>query len=239
MALPPSIDLSGRVALITGGISGIGKGIALELARRGADVAVTYTSESKDEFAHGTVNELNLSRPGARAISIRADLRKVTAHQYIVKETLEKLETDHIDILGTEFFFLLIGSSIADLYMIVHNAGIMHIGATTDETQETFTNIFDTNVRGPYFLTQAVLAHVPKGGRIILISSTSARVASMGSAMALYSATKAALECFARTWAYEVSFRRVRHLNNPTLSQLYQFGPRGITVNGNSLGTFC
>ena len=80
----------------------------------------------------------------------------------------------------------------------------MHVELISETTHDIFTNVFDTNVRGPYFLTQAILPHMPTGGRIILISSSSARLASKGAAMALYSASKAAIECLARTWAYEV-----------------------------------
>jgi 3-oxoacyl-[acyl-carrier protein] reductase len=99
-ALPSSIDLTGRVALVTGGIAGIGKGIALELGRRGASVVITYTSSNKSEIADKTVKELKELRGGVEAVSIRADLREPAAHQYIVDETLKELGTDHIDILG-------------------------------------------------------------------------------------------------------------------------------------------
>lgn len=87
----------------------------------------------------------------------------------------------------------------------VHNAGIMPISSVLDTTQEMFSDVIDTNVKGPFFLTQAVLPYIPSGGRIILISSTSARISSIGAPMSMYSASKAALESFARTWAYEVS----------------------------------
>lgn len=100
-ALPSSIDLTGRVALVTGGIAGIGKGIALELARRGASVAITYTSSNKSKIADNTVKELRELRDGIEAVSFRADLRDPAAHQYIVEETLKELRSDHIDILGT------------------------------------------------------------------------------------------------------------------------------------------
>lgn len=80
----------------------------------------------------------------------------------------------------------------------------MHIGSTPSITQELFSDIIDTNLRGPYFLTQAALPYIPSGGRIILISSTSARLVGVGSPTSVYTASKAALEGLARAWAYEV-----------------------------------
>lgn len=105
MSLPPSIDLSGRVALVTGGIAGIGKGIAIELARRGADVAITYSSLDKLDIAESTVHELRQHRANAKAIFIRADLKEPSSYQQIVTDTLNGLQSDHIDILGTAIWF--------------------------------------------------------------------------------------------------------------------------------------
>lgn len=93
---------------------------------------------------------------------------------------------------------------IVYLHSTVHNAALMHIGPTPSITRDLFSEVFDTNVSGPYFLTQAALPYIPSGGRIILISSTSARLATVGASMSLYSASKAAVESLARSWAYEV-----------------------------------
>ena len=84
---------------------------------------------------------------------------------------------------------------------------------------ETFDELVNTNIRAPFFLTQACLPYIPRGGRIILLSSISARAPSPAVTVPLYAMTKAANEALARDWAVE-------------------FGhSRGINVNGTS-GTF-
>lgn len=71
-------------------------------------------------------------------------------------------------------------------------------------TAEVFSDVFNTNVRGPVLLTKAALPFIPPGGRIILLSSISGRQASPGVPVPLYAASKGAVESLARTWAFEV-----------------------------------
>ena len=75
---------------------------------------------------------------------------------------------------------------------------------TPELTPELFSDIFDTNVRGPVLLTKAALPFIPPGGRIILLSSIATRQASPGAPVPLYAATKGAVEGWARSWAFEV-----------------------------------
>lgn len=93
---------------------------------------------------------------------------------------------------------------------LVHNAAVTDSGPTADLTQETFAQVIEVNLRAPIFLTQAALPHMPSGGRIIMISSTSARMANVGSSMPVYSASKAGIEGLVRAWAYEVGNYRMR-----------------------------
>jgi 3-oxoacyl-[acyl-carrier protein] reductase len=97
--LPCSITLHGLTALVTGGSRGIGKGISLELARRGANVAVVYVNPTKSNAANQTVAEILAL--GVKAVAIQADLRDTSTYERIVKETLNGLGTDKIHILGT------------------------------------------------------------------------------------------------------------------------------------------
>jgi 3-oxoacyl-[acyl-carrier protein] reductase len=216
MSLPASVSLSNRIAIVTGGSRGIGKAISLELARRGASVAIVYTNPQKSGTAKETVDEIKAVGVGAggekvNAIAIRADMRDPTAYERIVKETLEGFGTDKIHILGQ--------SAPMDIYrplptitprpplihlLTVHNAGLGSATPTPEVTSQTFSEVFDTNVRGPFFLTQAALPYIPSGSRIILVSSTSARLATVGFTTPIYTASKAALEGLARSWAYEV-----------------------------------
>lgn len=100
MSLLPSISLSNRVAIVTGGSRGIGKGISLELARRGANVAITYTDAHKSDIVQATIDELKNLGSGATAISIKADIKDPASYETIVQETLKGFSTEKIDILG-------------------------------------------------------------------------------------------------------------------------------------------
>jgi 3-oxoacyl-[acyl-carrier protein] reductase len=86
----------------------------------------------------------------------------------------------------------------------VHNAAISPIVPTPELTSELFSDVFDTNVRGPALLTKAALPFIPPGGRIILLSSIAGRQASPVAPVPLYAAFKSAVESLARTWAFEV-----------------------------------
>jgi 3-oxoacyl-[acyl-carrier protein] reductase len=97
-SLPSSITLHNRTALVTGGSRGIGKGIALELAHRGANVAIVYVNPAKASTADETVAEIRAL--GVQAVAIQADLKDATVYERIVKETLKGLVTDKIHILG-------------------------------------------------------------------------------------------------------------------------------------------
>jgi NAD(P)-dependent dehydrogenase (short-subunit alcohol dehydrogenase family) len=92
--LPSSISLSNLTAIVTGGSRGIGKDISLELARRGADVAIIYVNPAIAE----------IKTFGVKAVAIQADLKDPSALDRIVKETLKALVTEKIDILGMQLF---------------------------------------------------------------------------------------------------------------------------------------
>jgi 3-oxoacyl-[acyl-carrier protein] reductase len=96
--LPSSITLHNLTAIVTGGSRGIGKGIALELARRGANVAIVYVNPTKSGTADETVAEIKAL--GVKGVAIRADLKDASAYERIVKETLKGLGSDKINILG-------------------------------------------------------------------------------------------------------------------------------------------
>jgi 3-oxoacyl-[acyl-carrier protein] reductase len=98
MSLPATISLSGRTAIVTGGSRGIGKEISIELARRGASVAIVYANPAKTTAAQETVDEIKAI--GVDAVAILADLKDVSSSERIVKETLAGLGSAKIDILG-------------------------------------------------------------------------------------------------------------------------------------------
>ncbi|KAL6822655.1 NAD(P)-binding protein [Trichoderma sp. SZMC 28015] len=193
------LPLAGKTALVTGGIRGIGRGISLELARRGANVAMVYANPSRAETAKEAVKEVASLNSGAKAVSIQADLKVSSNYQKIIDEALKELGVQNIDI-------------------VVHNAAYAAPISTETTTEAIYDDTMATNVRAPFFLTQKLLPYIPRGGRIILISSIAARRFSFGMNQTAYAISKAAVEALARNWAVE-------------------FGQsRGITVNALSVG---
>ncbi|KAF2237503.1 NAD(P)-binding protein [Viridothelium virens] len=174
--------LSGKVAIVTGSSRGLGVAMALELAKRGAKVAITYTSDKSTEAAEGVVASIKALKNGSDAIQIQADLRLLESPKKIVSETTSAFG-GAIDIL-------------------VNNAGVEVQGSLADLTPEMFASTFDVNVRAVLFLCQAVQPHLRKPGRIINISSVGGRSGFLG--FTLYGASKGALEQMTRNLAAEL-----------------------------------
>ncbi|KAH0496037.1 hypothetical protein TgHK011_009555 [Trichoderma gracile] len=181
---PLHLPLAGRTALVTGGIRGIGRGISLELARRGANVAMVYANPSRSETAKQVVDDILSLGSGAKAISIQADLKVFDNYQKIIDETLRGLDVTNIDI-------------------VVHNAAVAWPVSTEETSEQLYDDTMITNIRAPFFLTKTMLPHIPCGGRIILISSIAARRFSFGMSQTAYAISKAAIEALARSWAVE------------------------------------
>ena len=123
-----------------------------------------------------------VSRLGSSAVSIQADLTDETAPETIVKKTLSAFNTFHIDIL-------------------VNNAGVAEVRAVEDVTRMSYDAVFAVNARALFFMTQAVLPHIRKGGRIINVSSTGARTDVP--CTSVYAGSKATVEAFTRVMAAE------------------------------------
>jgi 3-oxoacyl-[acyl-carrier protein] reductase len=185
-----SSSLSGKVAIVTGASRGIGYGIALELAKRGAKVVLTYTNPSSEKAVNGLITQIQSLNNSADAIGCRTDLSGLEAPKIIVEATTSRFGP-HIDIL-------------------VNNAGMEKVVPFAELTPEDYAQVFDLNVRGVFFLSQAVLPHLRKPGRIINISSVGARAGF--AQLTTYCASKAAMEGFTRSLAKEI-------------------GPQGHTVN--------
>jgi 3-oxoacyl-[acyl-carrier protein] reductase len=179
----PSLPLSGKRALVTGGARGIGAAIALKLALDGADVAITY--EQSAEKAEALAAEIRAL--GRKAVAIKADAGAVSGGQTAVDGAVEAL--GGIDIL-------------------VNNAGTARMGAFADQPLEDIDLLLNVNVRGVFLTTQAALKHIPDGGRIITIGSNVGEQVSFGG-LTVYSATKSALESFNRGLARELGPRAI------------------------------
>jgi len=176
-------DLNGKRALVTGASRGLGRAIALSLARAGADVAITY--EKSADKAQAVADEIRaLGRTG---IAIQADSADVNAIQTAVAQTVGQL---------------------GGLDILVNNAGIARGGPLEEMSIEDIDALINVNIRGVMIATQAAIPHLGEGGRIITIGSCLAnRVALPG--IAVYSMTKSALNSLTRGLARDLGPRGI------------------------------
>lgn len=172
-----SKPLQGRTAIVTGGSRGIGAGIALELAKRGANVLITYNREGTQ--ANQVIADLE--GLGVEAVGVQSSGSDRTAPERIVAAAVDKW--GHIDI-------------------IINNAGAGDDCLLQDMTHELWDKILDCNLRFPTFLVQAALPHLGKNPRIVNVSSVMARMG--GSYTTAYTASKAAMEGVTKVWALEL-----------------------------------
>ena len=171
--------LEGKIALITGGNSGIGLATAKRFVNEGAYVFITGR---RDPELAAAVKEIGRNVTGVQGdVSNLGDLDRLFAQ---IKREKGKLD------------------------IVFANAGVARFAALGTITEEFFDSIFDINVKGVLFTVQKALPLLPDGASIILNASI---VGSKGfSANSVYSATKAALRSFARTWTTDLKDRRIR-----------------------------
>jgi 2-hydroxycyclohexanecarboxyl-CoA dehydrogenase len=173
-----------RFALVTGGGRGIGRGIALELARQGCSgVAI---ADLRRQDAQNAAQELEAA--GCRSLAVEADLTSSDQAQRAVGNALQ--EFGQLDIL-------------------VNNAGWDRVEPFLENTPETWEKIIDTNFRAQMYVSRAVLPHmIERGsGRIVNIASDAGRVGSMGEAV--YSGMKGAVIAFSKSLARELARHKI------------------------------
>jgi len=172
-----SKSLENRIAIVTGASKGIGARTALELAKRGANVLITYNTGK--EQAEGVLKELE--QLGVEAIIVQATGSDREAPLRIVNAAVQKW--GHIDI-------------------IINNAAIIIANPLKDLSHEILDKHLDNNFRFPSFLIKESLPYLGKSPRIVNVSSTAARMGGVHSTA--YAASKAALEAATRVWALEL-----------------------------------
>ena len=180
-----SAKLKNKVALITGGDSGIGRAVAVLFAREGADVAFTYLPQEKSD-ALETAEAIEAE--GQKAHFIAGDLRKPEFARRAVKETVKRL--GRLDIL-------------------VNNAAYQQHQDTLDElSEEQWDRTFKTNIYGYFYMTKAALPHLEKGSAIV---NTGSITGLEGSKKLLdYSATKGAIHAFTKSLAQNLVEKGIR-----------------------------
>ncbi len=177
------MKLTGRVALVTGAAQGIGKAVALLLARNGADIVV---SDINLEKAEETANEIDSI--GRKALAVKVDVANWNDVERMVEVILEKF---------------------AKIDILVNNAGITRDKLILRMTEEDWDAVLNVNLKGTFHCTKAVVRHMAKqrSGKIVNIASV---VGEMGNAgQANYSASKAGVIGLTKTIAREFAQRGI------------------------------
>lgn len=178
-----------KIALVTGGSRGLGKDSALQLAKKGFDIILTY--QTQKESAEQVVKEIETL--GTKAYALSLDISTTAGFEHFKNELQTILDT-HFD--GKK------------LDALVNNAGVgvnAQFEVTTEEQLDAMTNI---HFKGPYFLTQKLLPLLNDGSSIVNTSSGLARFSFPG--YSAYGAMKAAIDSLSRYQALELGSRKIR-----------------------------
>ena len=181
---PGSGRLEGKVALITGADSGIGRAVAALFAREGADIAVSYLCEHDDAEKTRQIVE----QEGRRAILIPGDIGDKEFCEQTVERTVREL---------------------GKLDILVNNAGEQHYDEKIEQiSEEQLKRTFQTNIFAMFYLTQAAMPHLKKGAAIVNCTSETMYKGSPG--LLDYSATKGAITAFTRSLALNLVEQGIR-----------------------------
>lgn len=180
----PAGKLDGKVALITGGDSGIGRAVAIAYAMEGANVAIVYNENDSDAEVTRAIVEAR----GGRCLAIRSDVRDSAQCRGAVKRTVQEF---------------------GGLNILVNNAHFqMAQQAFEDISEEQLRRSFETNILGYFFMAQAAVPHLSEGDAII---NTGSIVGLTGLAILIdYSSTKAATHAFTKSLALHLGKRGIR-----------------------------
>lgn len=190
--------LAGKVAVITGGNSGIGLATAKLFAQEGADVVITGRRMRELDAAVAEI--------GAKAVGVQGDVAKLADLDRLYAQVKERF--GRIDILFA-------------------NAGLGQVAPLAAVTEELFDLQFNVNVKGLLFTVQKALPLFADGGAIVINSSVANQNGMPG--FSVYSATKAAVRSFARTWTAELKDRNIRvNVVSPGPIETPIFGKMGL-----------
>ncbi|MDR3025043.1 SDR family oxidoreductase [Chryseobacterium sp.] len=178
-----------KIALVTGASRGLGKNMAINLAKKGINVIFTY--QSKKEDAIQTAKEIE--KYGVHTAFLQLDVKNIHNIPLFFKNLenclKDNFQTDRIDYL-------------------INNAGIGEYATFAETTEEQFDSMFNIHIKGTYFLSQSALKMMNNGGGIINISSGLTRFYTQG--YAAYAAAKGAVEILTKYQAAELGSRGIR-----------------------------
>ncbi|TCN25319.1 SDR family NAD(P)-dependent oxidoreductase [Sinorhizobium americanum] len=181
--------MTNRIALITGASRGLGRSMALHLAKRGVAIIGTYRSGA----AEADTLRQEIEALGGKAAMVALDVSDSASFPAFAETVADTLKTQ----FGREQFDFLVNNAGHGLYALL-----------TDAAEEQFGSLIDTHLRGPVFLTQKLLPLIADGGRILNVSSGFVRVTMAG--YGLYAAAKAAIQTLTKFMAVELGARQIR-----------------------------
>ena len=173
-------SLAGKTALVTGASRGIGRGIALSLAKVGATVAINYRENQPEAMA--TADEVE--KLGVKAIIVKADVSKKD------------------DCIG---MFAVIKQQFGSLNILVNNAGVVAMGPVENVGEEEWDRVLNTNLKGQFLCIQEAIKIMPAGGKIVCISSIASGGVGVGFGnIAHYAASKGGVVAMVEDLAIEL-----------------------------------
>lgn len=178
-----------KVALITGGSRGLGRDMAIQLAKKDFDVVITYNSN--EAAANEVIKEVKAL--GKQAIALQLDVAKTQTYDAFIHQVKEQVASA----LGTQ-----------QLHALVNNAGTGLHAAFESTTEKEFDDMVNTHLKSAFFLTQKMLPVLADGSSIINISSGLARFSNPS--YSAYAIMKAAVESLTRYQALELGKRKIR-----------------------------
>ncbi|KAK2015298.1 short-chain dehydrogenase [Colletotrichum eremochloae] len=200
--------LEGKLGIVTGASRGIGVAIAENLAAKGCNLILGYTSPSSKTSAEQLAADLQ-TKHNIQTLAVQADMGTIEGPKSLVataKSHFEKLNNGKFQV-----------------DVLINNAGVAHNNLLPAVTVEQFDISYRVNVRGPLLLVQAVQPYLPtdRSGRIVNMSSVSSSTGFPE--QSVYGGTKAALEAMTRTWSRELSENATVNAINPgpVLTEMY------------------
>lgn len=178
-----------KIALVTGGSRGLGKNMALSIAKKGIDVVITY--HSNKEAANEVVAEIQSM--GQQAYAFQLDTGNLGGFDLFVSALTAHLTQERAN---------------PNIDFLINNAGTALYAPIESTTEEQMDAIFNIHYKGIFFLTQKLLPYLNNGGGIVNISSGLTRIVMPGSSV--YGSLKAAVETLTRYQARELGDRKIR-----------------------------